>query len=256
VQLIIAGFHRSGTSLLSQLLHSAGLFVGDRLLGARSSNPYGHFEDREVLRIHRGIMRRHGDTWHVDAPFGYHIGPDHWERMRELVIDRDTHHRNWGFKDPRVCLFMGAWKYVMPDAKCVIVYRDPGESVRSLEARLADEFNNDITRKRRDLPFFTQPDLGLRMWEAHNRALVSFAREYEDDCLVMPFTRLTENFPVVAHLNSRFGSDLDPVSTDTVFDPQVTSRRDAAQRVHDPVVQRRVEETWAALEELAARTDT
>jgi len=39
-QLIVAGFHRSGTSLVCQVLHRAGLFLGYDLLGAVFSNPY------------------------------------------------------------------------------------------------------------------------------------------------------------------------------------------------------------------------
>ncbi len=51
-QLIIAGFHRSGTSATAQLLRQAGLFIGDELLDANSSNPYGHFEDREIVTLY------------------------------------------------------------------------------------------------------------------------------------------------------------------------------------------------------------
>ncbi len=55
-QLIIAGFHRSGTSVTAQLLHGAGLFLGYELLEALPSNPYGHFEDREVVELDRQIL--------------------------------------------------------------------------------------------------------------------------------------------------------------------------------------------------------
>jgi hypothetical protein len=256
VQLIIAGFHRSGTSLLTQLLHSAGLFVGDELLGAMPSNPYGHFEDMEVLELHRAILERHGDDWQWDRATSFYVGADHWEAMRTLVQKRNLKHRNWGFKDPRACLFMGHWKYLMPDAKVVVVYRDPGECVRSMESRHAAAYlrgERPIERHRR---FFTEPDHGLRLWDTYNRALVTFVRAHEDDCLVMPFSRLTERYPVIEHVNHRLGGDLADVATDDVFDPMVTSQRVAPQRVHDPEVKRRVEETWAALDELAKRTET
>lgn len=254
MQLIIAGFHRSGTSLLTQLLHAGGLFVGDELLGAMASNPYGHFEDRAVLELHRAILERHGNDWQWDEPFPFHIGADHWRAMRALVLQRDLAHSSWGFKDPRVCLFMGAWKYVAPDAKVVIVYRDPGECVRSMESRQASEYLSGQGRPDRHLRFFREPDHGLRLWDAYNRALVSFARAHVEDCLVIPFTHLSEGYPVVAAINERLGGDLGLVSTDSVFDPTVTTSRASAQRVHSPVVQARVEQTWAALEDLAART--
>jgi len=251
--LIIAGFHRSGTSLLTQLLHAGGLFVGDRLLGAAESNPYGHFEDMEVLQLHRAILRAHGEDWQWDEPTAYHLSPAHWRRMRRFVAKRDVEHAHWGFKDPRVCLFMGAWKYVMPDAKVVVVYRDPGECVRSMESRQAEEMLRGLNVDR-NMRFFTEPDHGLKVWDSYNRALVAFAEMHVDDCLVLPFTSLTSDFPVMDRVNDRLGIGLEPVPTDAVFDAAVTSAREAPQRVHSPAVKARVEETWARLEALAERT--
>ena len=67
-QLIIGGFHRSGTSATARLLHRAGLFLGYELLEALPSNPYGHFEDREVVDLHRHILNGNEQTWLVDEP--------------------------------------------------------------------------------------------------------------------------------------------------------------------------------------------
>lgn len=253
MQLIIAGFHRSGTSLLTQYLHGGGLFVGDRLLGAMPSNPYGHFEDRAFLELHRSILNSHGDDFQWDAPFAFHVSQAHWRRMKSLVVRRETAHADWGFKDPRVCLFMGHWKYLMPSARTVIVYRDPGDSVRSLESRHASGYFDGQGNADKHLRFFREPDHGLKLWDTYNRALVSFAEAHLDDCLVMPFTHLTSGVPVVDLLNERFGSTLTPPDT-TVFDPSATHRRESSQRVHDPAVAERVATTWRALESLAERT--
>ena len=67
-QLIVVGFHRSGTSLLCQLLHRTGLFLGYDLLGAAFSNPHGHFEDIEVFSLHEQILADNGQTWLVSEP--------------------------------------------------------------------------------------------------------------------------------------------------------------------------------------------
>lgn len=255
MELIVVGFHRSGTSLLTQLLHEAGLFVGDELLGAMPSNPYGHFEDTEVLDIHREIMSANGATWQVDGPQEFYIHSGQWGRMQGLVTRRQTHHVNWGFKEPRVCLFLGAWKYLLPDAKFVVVYRDPAECVRSLESRQFADYTQGLGNLDSHMRFFREPDHGLKVWEAHNRAVVSFARRHADDCLVMPYTHLPEGYPVVRALNQRFGIGLDEVPTEAVFDPAVAGRATKPQWVHDPDVARRVTETWQELEELAIRTE-
>lgn len=256
-QLIVAGFHRSGTSLLTQVLHAGGLFVGDRLLGAAPSNPYGHFEDLEVLNLHRAILGAHddapGDAWHWDEPTAFHLSSAHWASMRRLVAKRDAAHETWGFKDPRVCLFLGAWKYVMPDAKVVVVYRDPGECVRSMESRQGGELVRGVGIARNQT-FFTRPDHGLKIWDTYNRALLAFAEAHVEDCLVLPFTALTGGFPVIERVNARLDIGLNTVDTASVFDALATSRRDAAQRVHSEAVRRRVEETWERLESLSERT--
>jgi hypothetical protein len=255
VQLVVVGFHRSGTSLLTQLLVEAGLFVGDDLLGSLPSNPYGHFEDREVLQIQRDILERHGHDWQWDVTFPFFIGEDHWHRMRRFARRRDLAHPLWGFKDPRTCLFLGAWKYLLPDAKFVIVYRDPGECVRSLESRQAIDLFESRGDAEAHLRFFREPDHGLRLWHTYNRAVVTFASGHLDDCLVLPFTALTGGYPVIDRVNQRFGTNLPPIPTDGVFDPRATSRRPAPQRVIDPTVASRVEQTWSDLEDLTRKTE-
>src|SRR3712207_4073700 len=50
--IILAGSHRSGTSLLGRYLMASGVNVGKTLLGPLPSNPYGHFEDLELVQLH------------------------------------------------------------------------------------------------------------------------------------------------------------------------------------------------------------
>lgn len=254
MQLIIAGFHRSGTSLLTQLLHAAGLFVGDDLLGAGPTNRYGHFEDREVLSLHRAILERHGDDWQWDSPSPFHIGRDHWKRMRSYVLKRELAYPVWGFKDPRVCLFLGAWRHVNPDAKVVMVFRDPGECVRSMEARSARALYDQAGDPRRHRRFFTEPDHGLKIWDTYNRALVAFARRFPEDCLVLPFTAIARGDDVVQQVNDRLGLRLDSARSAGVFDPDATSRREAPQHVFAQETMDRVRQTWRDLERLAEET--
>ena len=52
---VVAGMHRSGTSLVAGLLRSADVALGDRLLAADPANPRGYFEDEEIFRFHAGL---------------------------------------------------------------------------------------------------------------------------------------------------------------------------------------------------------
>ncbi len=250
-QLIVAGFHRSGTSLLTQLLHRAGLFVGDELLGANPSQPYGHFEDREVVTLHDRLLADNGLNWMVHRPLVPVIAPDRWGALQQYVTRRETAHRLWGFKDPRVCLILGVWKHLLPDAKVVVCYRDYAASTYSLERRHSREMLSGSGRAEVHRRFWEVPDLALSMWNEHNSGVLAFATAYPEDTLVVSFSQLAAGAPVVAAINRRWGLGLAPVDTYDVFDPAVTGQRDARQPVADPLVADRARELLTRLDVMA-----
>ena len=253
--LIVAGFHRSGTSLACQLLNRAGLFLGYELFGANSSNPYGHFEDREVLELHRQIMTDNGLSWQVDAPFLPVLTEEHWRRMRRVIERRDQVHGLWGFKDPRVCLFLMVWKYLLPNAKVLTVYRHFSDATYSLGKRHSSELFQKLGPLHLHKRFWEEPDLGLRMWLTHNEALLAFARVYPEHVLAVSFEMVRRGFPVVRAINRRWGLGLEEVASSEVFDSAVTEERRGRQPVSDEELIGRVEAAWRELERLGEQTE-
>src|SRR5262245_3946517 len=57
---IVAGHHRSGTSVIASILQSAGLDIGQNLLGPDHGNVRGHFEDVDFLEFHRRALTSQG----------------------------------------------------------------------------------------------------------------------------------------------------------------------------------------------------
>ncbi len=254
-QLIVAGFHRSGTSLVCQLLHRAGLFLGYDLLGPAFSNPHGHFEDTEILELHQQILTDNGHTWLVSEPFLPVITEPHWQGLRRVVERRNTEYDLWGFKDPRVCSFVMLWKHLLPRAKVLLVYRHFSDSTYSLGRRQSTELlSKPAGPQRMYRRFWEEPDLALRMWLTHNDALLTFARAYPEDTLTMSLEMLQRGFPVVEAINRRWGFALEEVSASEVFDTTVTDRRPGKQPVSDRSLIGRVESTWQALERLSDQT--
>lgn len=252
-RLVIAGFHRSGTSATAQILHRAGLFLGYELLEALPSNPYGHFEDREVVELHQDLLADNGLTWLVDRPLLPVVGDERWAKMRQLVERRDAEHALWGFKDPRMCMFMMPWKYLMPDMKVLLVYRHFSECTYSLGRRHSSDLFLNRGNRYVHRRFFEEPDLALRMWLAHNEALVTFARTYPEDTLTVSLDAIREGFTLVRAVNERWDLGLADVPTAEVYDPSVSSRRTRRQPVSDRRLIPRIDETWNALEDLGAR---
>jgi hypothetical protein len=253
-QLIIAGFHRSGTSATAQLLQRAGLFLGYELLEALPSNPYGHFEDREIVDLHQRILADNERTWLVDKPFLPVVNPSRWQKMRQIVERRNTEHRLWGVKDPRMCSFMMLWKYLMPDAKVLLVYRHFSESTISLGKRHSSDLLSGAVNQHIHRRFWVEPDLALRMWLTHNNALLAFARAYPEDTLVVSLDMIRDGFPLVWAIEERWNLGLEDVPVAEVFDPTAAAKRPGRQPVSDRRLIGKVDETWQALEELGQET--
>lgn len=254
-QLIIAGFHRSGTSATAQLLRRAGLFVGYELLDALPSNPYGHFEDREVVTFHTQLLADNEQTWMVGEPLLPVVGPRRWQKMRAIIERRNSEYGLWGFKDPRACLFLPAWKYLLPDMRVLIIYRHFSGSTRSLGRRHSGDLFHGRGSERVHRRFWVEPDLALKMWLVHNEGLLAFARAYPEDTLAVSVDMIRDGFPLVWALNRRWRLGLTDVPTAEVFDPSVTAGRSMRQAVSDRRLIGRVEATWRALETLGRRTE-
>lgn len=221
-QLIIAGFHRSGTSLTAQLLNRAGLFLGENLLKPDASNRYGHFEDVEVKAFHERLLNNSGVDWRIDEALLPKVTPQNWRNISTLVENRRLEHKLWGFKDPRVCMFLQLWKYMLPGAKVLTVYREPAGSVYSLKRRHSSQLFAETGPLDKHRSFFEQPDLAARMWLAHNREVLKFARAYPEDTMVVSFEMIQDGFPLVWALNRRWHLGLEEVPTFEVFDPTAT----------------------------------
>jgi hypothetical protein len=147
------------------------------------------------------------------------------------------------------------WKYLLPNAKVLLVYRNFSDTTYSLGRRQSAELLSDPTGPpslyRR---FWEEPDLALRMWLTHNEALLTFARTYPEDSLVVSMEMVHNGFPVVGAINRRWGLRLEEASIPEVFDPTVTERRPGRQPVSDRRLINRVDATWQALEQLRVQT--
>ena len=250
--LVVAGFHRSGTSMATEILHRAGLHVGDELIGAGPTNPYGHFEDHEIVRLHDRLLADAGMTWQVDEPFTPVIGPARFRQMAGIVDRRQARHRVWGFKDPRNAFYLSAWKYLAPTMKTLVVYRDPRECAWSLERRHLQDAHRRSGPVERHMWFWERPDHALRMWVEYNRAIVDYARAHRDSTLVIPHAAILAGLSPVEAVRRALDVDLAPVDAREVVDPSVTRSRPGRQSVGSTAVVRDVLATWRDLEHLAA----
>lgn len=238
--------------MVTEVLARAGLWIGDELIDADQTNPYGHFEDREVMTLHERMLADAGHTWHVAESFTPVISKRRWVEMTRIVDHRQARYPLWGFKDPRVCFYLAAWKHLVPAMKVLAVYRDPRECADSLERRHARELLDGTGPAELHRLFWQRPDHALRMWVQYNAALLDFARAHRDDTLVVPHAAVADGLPLVDAVNHVLGTGLQPVSTYEVFDPAAVGAKPGRRAVGRSQTVQDVLETWNGLEMLAA----
>lgn len=142
--LIIAGMHRSGTSLITQWLYRCGLHVGDKLLGKGIGNDDGHYEDLEFYSFHRNLLKSKNlpDSGFIENSATGMTENDKSNALK-LIARKNNNHKEWGWKDPRTCLFLPDYHELIPEANYIIVYRDFHSTVSSLISRMHKVIHND-----------------------------------------------------------------------------------------------------------------
>ena len=177
--LVVAGMHRSGTSLVASLVAGAGVSMGTRLLAAGRGNERGHFEDLDFQELHQKALRANGLHGDGIVPAGQPAVPAGLlSRARELIAARRATGKPWGWKDPRTLLFLDFWSEVAPEASWLLVFRSPWEVADSLYRRLDETTTSD-------------PLLAIHAWMHANRLLLDFARRHPGRCLVRELGQVT-----------------------------------------------------------------
>ncbi|MFT7221203.1 MAG: GT2 family glycosyltransferase [Candidatus Azotimanducaceae bacterium] len=143
---IVAGMHRSGTSLMAKMLEVFGIVLPGDIVGPAVDNEKGFFEDRGIIALNDEVMFELGLRW--DSLSGFFLGPEDFssprfdvlkDRARSIVRERELQHEHWAFKDPRFSRLTGFWLPILAseDVECriIIALRRPGAVAASLATR-------------------------------------------------------------------------------------------------------------------------
>lgn len=137
----VVGMHRSGTSLVANLLSLCGLYLGEAedLMPPSSDNEKGYWENIKFVQINEEILEALGGSW--DCPPAVNDGWHEEERLAPLKLKAETLLREfidrepWGWKDPRNSITLPFWASLIPELKIVLCLRNPFEVSQSLRRR-------------------------------------------------------------------------------------------------------------------------
>lgn len=136
--ILVVGMHRSGTSLVTRMVETLGLFVGADL--------ERNHESRWFMGRNEGVLRSVGATWDEPGPVDRVLAdPERavarlrraWRspsRARYTGLRRLAG-RPWGWKDPRTTLTAPLWLELFPDGRVVHVVRHGVDVAASLVHR-------------------------------------------------------------------------------------------------------------------------
>lgn len=169
----VLGMHRSGTSMTAGLLGAAGIHMGERLVPEHPvNNPLGYCEDIDFLEFHEACLKRRGMFYM--RPVGPIIFDESEQAQARQMIEHRDGQAQWGWKDPRTCLFVRSWHPLLGDrATYVIVYRDPLDVVASL------------MRRSEEWPVRGLASPFLRAWVIYNRCISDFLEACSPKSIVL-----------------------------------------------------------------------
>lgn len=135
--IVVLGMHRSGTSLISSMLHAMGVRMGREFLPEDEGNPNGYWEDPGFLGLNKAILMETGGDWDRFVTRKQVLGVEEKfkDRIQELIEDRehsDPGRSLWGWKDPRTCMSIWLWHKYLRSPRYVIVRRSRLGVIRSL----------------------------------------------------------------------------------------------------------------------------
>jgi hypothetical protein len=136
---VIAGMHRSGTSMVTRLLNLCGLYLGDEqyILSPTKDNPEGFWENAQFQSMNDEILASFGGGWDIPPVLqtGWEASPHLAaiaDKAKLVIKEISQQHPVWGWKDPRNSLTLPFWKKLVPNAKIIVCIRNPFEVSHSL----------------------------------------------------------------------------------------------------------------------------
>jgi hypothetical protein len=195
---IVLGMHKSGTTLVSQILHNSGINMGE--FDEEISYDKGNKHERlSTLQLDMDILGTEKfDVLDLTPDGTLTLSDDHRQRMREIIQDCQDKFQDWGFKDPRAALIYHLWAREMPEHKIIVVYRDP--------AQVWPRFRWD--GKRKYYTNFNRAYSYLHRWREHNVNILESLHTRSMDHIVLSYNDLMKGDEELNRLEKFVGRDL------------------------------------------------
>jgi len=129
---VVLGMGRSGTSMVSEILHTSGITMVQKKQLSHPFNVRGHYEDLGFVNLNMKMLKALSKSW-KNPPNNINLKKlePFEEDAKKLISMRNID--NWGWKDPRTILLWNFWKTKTPENTVIIkCHRDKKDIADSL----------------------------------------------------------------------------------------------------------------------------
>ncbi|WP_430462361.1 sulfotransferase [Thalassolituus sp. LLYu03] len=207
--IICAGFHRSGTSLAAQQLHSLGYSFALEPMGGNLSNPDGHFEDEVAMRMHDHLLAQQGADWMYADGFPFSAPESSLTDIERYIAARSrVSGSRWVMKDPRATLMLEQWHQALKgNGRFVLLYRHWAFCIQSLLKRHSQDiayFLPTGAALASASAFWKDVTLAARMWLSYNLHVINFVKENPEISVVIAQSELISGLSLSHVLSAKF----------------------------------------------------
>jgi hypothetical protein len=200
--------HKSGTTLISQILHHSGINMVEDPDSGASYDDGNKYERQSVLSLNMDIL---GATDHqvlsITKPNFIDFTKEQRKAMQSIVADCDNKYRNWGFKEPRATLTYPLWKTELPTHRIIAIYRSPDEIWPRFRWRGWRRFYEN---PKRCWQFVSR-------WLEHNKLLVQYLRNTSMDFILTDYRSFMSSDDEFRRLEKFVGGDLKDMRKEMLY---------------------------------------
>jgi hypothetical protein len=194
---VILGMHKSGTTLVSQILHQSGINMVDEAISADASYDQGNFYERLSARqVNEAILKPKSlSLFDIEPLQRMEMSAEQRSQMQKVIQDCVQQYSDWGFKDPRTCLLYPLWASELPEHKIIAIYRSPEE----------------LWQRQKSLSRFRVPYFAwqyVKRWCESNERMLEALKTSPQESLILDYRSLMENPAELERLQSFVGQPL------------------------------------------------
>ena len=194
--IIILGMHRSGTSLLADVLSKEGFFIGNEL-NVHSEAKYFLKENKKIMKVaHAFWDYPESISWLYNEPKTIEnivnylslnlskltFKKEYWGLKNYFICRKHKNSIKWGWKEPQTMITFPLWLKVYPEAKFIFIYRNGIDVANSLNVREIKRIGNINSH-----PYSLRCldiDQAFKLWEEYNSFFFNNKHRIHSDNLI------------------------------------------------------------------------